>query len=117
MIHKDGEIKDVLVLAFLKEGLAKRNSDLIRQQQEIAMTLLARRHDIIARKKAYRLFIMLEKAISTDYSGPTFLYRQSIFQGRTYLEKNVADMNFGKKYPRLSKRVFEYLKSRLEREK
>jgi len=113
-MRKDGEIKDILILGFLKDGLARRNNDLIKQQQEVAKTLLARRNDIIARKRAYRVFILLEKAISSDYRTPMVIYQQSMHWGKTYLEENAADLEFGRKYPRLSRRVFSYLKSRVE---
>ena len=74
-MHKNGEMKDILVLAFLQNSLAIRNNDLIKQQQEVAKTLLARRNDIIARKQAYRVFIALEKAISSDYRAPMVIYQ------------------------------------------
>ena len=111
----NGEVKDILVLAFLRDGLAMRNSDLIKQQQKVAMTLLARRKDIIARKRAYRMFIMLERAISSDYHDSTVPYYQSIHQGKIYLKENETAVEYGKKHPRISRRVFDYLKSRFSR--
>ena len=62
-MKQDGEVKDILVLAFLREGLDMRNRDLIEEQKKVAMSLLAHRHDIIARKRAYRAFILLERGI------------------------------------------------------
>ena len=112
-MHSDGEIKDILVLAFMKDGLARRNNDLIKQQQEVAKTLLARRNNIIARKQAYRVFILLEKAISSDYRTPMVIYQQSMHRGKKYLEENAADLELGRRYPRLSRKVFSYLKSRV----
>ena len=113
-MREKSEIKDILVLAFLKEGLALRNSDLIKQQQQVAMSLVANRKDILARKRAYRVFILLERAISSDYREPTALYRTSFHQGKVYLSQNEAGIAYGKKYPRISRRIFDYLKSRME---
>ena len=112
-MKQDGEVKDILVLAFLREGLDMRNRDLIEKQKKVAMSLLAHRHDIIARKRAYRAFILLERGISTDYREPTFKYGQSLNEGRAYLAQQASELEYGKKYPRLSYRVFHYLKSRI----
>ena len=108
-----GEITDILVLGFLKDGLVARNKSLIEQQQKIAMILLACRHNVMARKKAYHTFIMLEKAISNDYRMPLFRYSQSINKGEAYLAQHEDELKYGRRYPRLSHKVFQYLKERL----
>ncbi|MBR6412805.1 MAG: hypothetical protein IKS41_06585 [Alphaproteobacteria bacterium] len=111
-MHKKNEMKDILVLGVLREGLAHRNRDLIEAQKKIAMALLARRNDERAIRQAYRVFVVLEKAITADCLGPTYKYYTSLHQGKTFLEQNAPDLEFGKKYPRASRRLFDYLKSR-----
>ena len=111
-MQKD-EIKDILILSFLKDGLAMRNGELVKQQKQVVMTLLANRKDILARKRAYRIFVSLENAISNDYRKPTIFYSQAIYRGKVYLSQNEAEIAYGKKYPRISRRVFDYLKSRM----
>ena len=106
-------IEDILVLAFLREGLAIRNHELEEYQKKVAMSLLAHRNDIIARKKAYRAFILLERGFSTNCRESTYRYIRSLHQGKTYLADQTAELVYGKKYPRLSRRVFSYLKSRM----
>ena len=113
MLHTHSEIKDILVLAFLGEALSIRNNNLVSQQKEVAMSILSHRNDPIARKRAYRVFILLEKAISSDYRKPFYLYARSIHQGEQYLKQNEADVMYGRKHPRLSRKLFDYLKSRV----
>ena len=107
------EIKDILVLSFLKEGLSMRNGNLLEQQQKVAMTLLAKRNNLKARREAYRVFVSLEKAISSDYRSPTFRYHQSFYYGKKYLEQNNRDLEYGRRHRRVAQRVFQYLKSRM----
>ena len=116
-MYETGKTNDILVQAFLKEGLAIRNKELTDHQKQVAMAILARRNDIIARKKAYRAFILLENGIAKDYREPTFKYRESLFHGRTFLEENAADVEYGRRYPRLSQKVFQYLKTRVGKDK
>ena len=112
-----GRAKDILVQAFLNEGLAIRNRELTEHQKQVAMAILARRNDIIARKKAYRAFILLENGIAKDYREPTFKYGQSLYLGRRFLEANTADVEYGRRYPRVSKRLFQYLKTRVGKDR
>ncbi|MDY6407555.1 MAG: hypothetical protein SPL08_02465 [Pseudomonadota bacterium] len=115
LFPKNNEIKDILVIAFLREGLASRNRALIKCQEEVSSTLLARRNDLSARKKSYRVLILLEKAISSDYNTPTHLYQTSLHIGKKFLEQNASDVEFAMRYPRVSKRLFRYLKERLSK--
>ena len=108
-----GEVKDMLVLAFLKDGLSMRNHELVDQQKKVAMALLARRNDIIARKRAYRAFIQLEKGITDNYRDPAYKYMQSAHQGRTFLAQRSAELEYGRRHPRVAQKVFHYLKSRM----
>lgn len=108
-----GEMKDILVIGFLKDGLAMRNRSLVEQQEKVAMTLLAKRHDLRARRQAYRIFVALEKAISSDYRAPTIRYNQSLYRGQHYLEQNADDLAYGRRHRRISRKVFQYLKSRM----
>ena len=110
---ENGEIKDVLVLGFLQEGLNIRNRELIEQQRNVAMALLARRHDLIARKRAYRAFIQLEKGITDNYRDPTYKYMQSAHHGKTFLAQRAAELEYGRRHPRVAQKVFHYLKSRM----
>ena len=108
-----GEVKDILVLGFLKDGLVMRNRSLVEQQKQVVMALLANRHDIKARRQAYRIFVTLEKAISSDYRSPTFKYQQSSYRGQSYLKQHADDLAYGRRHRRVSQKVFQYLKSRM----